>query len=104
MQTRPSASGLVAPLAWLSLESVFSLLIIRLAGKLSGPLANFVQAIPDYLIVTNILSLLKNQSHVIIGDDQSTLSDGHCWIVLLIYTTVFVVLACLFTQRRDVTH
>jgi ABC-type transport system involved in multi-copper enzyme maturation permease subunit len=101
---RSTTSGLVAPLAWLSLESVFSLLIVKLAGKLSGPLADFLQAVPNYLIDTNIFSLLKNQSHSIVGDDPSPLSDTHCWIVLLVYTVVFMVIACLLTQRRDVTH
>lgn len=101
---RSPAAGLVAPLAWLSLESIFSVLINRLAGKLSGPLATFFQAVPNYLINVNVLSLLKNQSHIIVGDTPSTLSDSHCWSVLLVYTIVFIGSACIFTRRRDVTQ
>ncbi len=101
---RSTVSGIVGALTWLFLEPILGS-ILRLAGTFSqGIFGNFLKAIPDYFISNNLGALLQNQRQYIFDESQSSLSNLHALVVLLVYLALFIVLSWWINQRRDITN
>jgi ABC-type transport system involved in multi-copper enzyme maturation permease subunit len=101
---RSTAAGIVGAMTWLFVEPILGG-VLRLAGSFShGSFVDFVKAIPDYFIGTNIGALLQNQGRYIFGGSGSSLSNLHALTVLAVYLTVFIGLAWRLNERRDVTN
>ncbi len=101
---RSTVAGIVGALTWFFVEPIVGG-VLKLAGNFSpGPFGDFLKAVPDYFIGTNIGALLQNQEQYIFGGSSSSLSDFHALIVLAIYLIVLVGLAWRINKRRDVTN
>ena len=101
---RSTVAGIVGPLVWLAIEPLLGNIIAALAGNMSGGLADFLKAIPDYFLGNNLTSLLHNQGDALSFTNAGPYSDGHSLLVVAVYLTVFVGVACWLTVRRDVTQ
>ena len=101
---RATVVGIVGALVWFFVEPVLTRIIYLVVESMTGPTHDFLKAIPDYFIYTNLDNLLQSQRHVLFGSDPGTLSDAHSWTVLAVYILVFFVVSCIVTVRRDVTN
>ncbi len=101
---RATVVGIVGALVWFFVEPVLSRIIFLVTQSMTGATHDFVKAIPDYFIYNNLSNLIENQKHVLFGSDLGTLSDAHCWTVLVVYLIIFFVVSCIVTVRRDVTN
>ena len=101
---RSTTAGIVAGLMWLFMESILNNVLSLFSGMVGGAIGNFLKALPDYLISSNVNALLQNQAHFIVGFPASSLSNLHALLVLAVYLVVFIALSCLLTVRRDITH
>jgi ABC-type transport system involved in multi-copper enzyme maturation permease subunit len=104
---RATAAGLAGVLTWSFLiEPVIQAL--GFLRNIGGPWGNFFQALPDYLIGSNISVLLQNQARYLFpalsGLQPSTTSDLHALIVLAVYLVIFLGLAWWVSVRRDITN
>ncbi len=101
---RSTVAGIVGALVWLFVEPILARIILLVTISTSGSLHDFLKAIPDYFISSNVGALTDNQAHILFGSDPSTLSDGHALSVLAVYLVVFIAISCIVTVRRDVTN
>jgi ABC-type transport system involved in multi-copper enzyme maturation permease subunit len=101
---RSTVAGIVGPLVWLAIEPLLGNIIAVLTGNLSGGLADFLKAIPDYFLGNNLTSLLHNQGNVLSFTNPGSYTDGHALLVVAVYLIVFVGVAGFLTVRRDVTQ
>ncbi len=101
---RTTAAGMAGVLTWSFLiEPVIG--VIGLFGRnIGGPLGGFFQALPDYMIGSNINVLVQNQSQYLssVGAQVSQQSDIHALLVLTAYLVVFMGLSWWVNLRRDV--
>ncbi|MBA2284853.1 MAG: ABC transporter permease [Ktedonobacteraceae bacterium] len=101
---RATVAGIVAGIIWFLLEPVVSQ-IFSLGGSLfPGAGGTLLKAIPDYLIGNNIEALLQNQGQYIFSGSPAQLSDLHALLVLAVYLAVFIGIAWLVNERRDITN
>jgi ABC-type transport system involved in multi-copper enzyme maturation permease subunit len=101
---RATAAGVAGTLVWWVLENVLNGALSLVALLVKGPLGDFLKAIPDYFIGTNIGALLGNQEQYFLGFGAGSLSDVHAILVLLVYLALFLGLSILVTIRRDITN
>ncbi len=102
---RATAAGVAGALVWWVLESVLSGVLTVVALIVRGPFGDFLKAIPDYFISSNIGALLQNQSQYFLGNNSaSTLSNLHAFIVLFVYLALFIGLSIFISLRRDITN
>lgn len=99
-----TAAGVAGGLIWWTLEGILTSLISLLASLNRGPLGDFLRAIPDYFIGSNINALLQNEDNILTGGRAGVLGDLHAILVLLIYLLVFTGLAWWVNEQRDVTN
>ena len=101
---RSTVAGVVGPLIWLALEPLLGNILTVLARNTSDGLSDFLKALPDYFLGTNLTSLLHNQGHALSFSDPGPYADGHSLLVIAVYLILFVGVAGLLTVRRDVTQ
>jgi len=101
---RSTVAAIVGPLIWLAIEPLLGNIITVLTSNGSGGLSDFMKAIPDYFLGNNLTSLLHNQGNALSFTNAGPYSDGHSLLVVAVYLTVFVGVACWLTVRRDVTQ
>ncbi len=101
---RATAAGVAGALVWWVLENVLNGALSIVALLVKGPFGDFLKAVPDYFIGTNISALLGNQQQNFLGFGASPLSDLHAILVLLVYLALFIGLSILVTIRRDITN
>jgi ABC-type transport system involved in multi-copper enzyme maturation permease subunit len=105
---RATATGLAGVLTWSFLIEPVIEIISNFGRNISGPVGSFFQSLPDYLIGTNISTLLDNQNQYVFPTSSVTqiagVSDIHALLVLAAYIVLFIGLAWWITMRRDVTN
>ena len=101
---RATAAGVAGALAWGLLEPVVGDTLSLLGSFNKGPLGDFLRAVPDYFISTNISVLLQNEEHIILNTQVAQLSSLHALLVLLTYLVLFIGIAWWAIQRRDITN
>jgi ABC-type transport system involved in multi-copper enzyme maturation permease subunit len=102
---RATAAGLAGVLTWSFLiEPAISVIGGLFARNIGGPLGSFFQALPDYLIGTNINVLVQNESQYLFsaGAQVSQQSNIHALLVLVVYNVVFIGITLWVNMRRDV--
>jgi ABC-type transport system involved in multi-copper enzyme maturation permease subunit len=104
---RATAAGLAGVLTWSFLiEPVIEAL--SFLKNIGGPGGSFFQALPDYLIGSNISVLLQNEERYLFpslsGLQAPSQSGLHALIVLAVYLAVFIGLAWWVSVRRDITN
>ncbi len=104
---RATAAGLAGVLTWIFLVEpvIEALSFLRNIGGAAG---SFFQSLPDYLIGTNITTLLQNQGQYLFPSQASlqppAQSDLHALLVLAVYLLIFLGAAWWISVRRDVTN
>ena len=103
---RATAAGLAGVLTWSFVIEPVIEVSSNFGRDIGGPAGSFFQALPDYLIGTNISQLQQDQSHFIyasaIIQPTSLQADLHSLLVLAVYLVIFIGLAWWVTLRRDV--
>ncbi|MDQ2715606.1 MAG: ABC transporter permease [Chloroflexota bacterium] len=101
---RATVAGVVAGIIWFLLEPVVGQ-IFSLGGSLfPGTGGTLLKAVPNYLIGNNIEALLQNQGQYIFSGSPAQLSDTHALLVLAVYLAIFIGVAWLVNERRDITN
>jgi len=104
---RATAAGLAGVLTWIFLVEpvIEALSFLRNIGGAAG---SFFQSLPDYLMGTNITTLLQNQGQYLFPSQASlqppAQSDLHALLVLAVYLLIFLGAAWWISVRRDVTN
>lgn len=101
---RATAAGVAGTLVWWVVENVLNGVLSLVALLVKGPFGDFLKAVPDYFIGTNIGALLQNQQQYFMGGGPNALSNLHAILVLLVYLALFIGLSILVTRRRDITN
>jgi ABC-type transport system involved in multi-copper enzyme maturation permease subunit len=105
---RATAAGLAGVLTWSFIIEPLIELISNFGRNISGPTGSFFQSLPDYLMSTNISTLLQSQGLYVFpsspGSPVALSSDLHALLVLAAYLIVFIGLSWWVTSRRDVTN
>jgi ABC-type transport system involved in multi-copper enzyme maturation permease subunit len=102
---RSTAAGLAGALVWSLLEPVVGAGLSLLGNTMNNGPGDFFKAIPDYMIGNNISALTNNQAQYLQSAAPSTsLTDMHALLVLTVYLVLFVGLAWLTSERRDVIN
>jgi ABC-type transport system involved in multi-copper enzyme maturation permease subunit len=104
---RATAAGLAGVLTWSFLiEPVVEAL--SFLKNIGGAAGSVFQSLPDYLIGTNITTLLQNQGQYLFPSQASLQpppqSDLHALLVLAVYLLIFLGAAWWISVRRDVTN
>ena len=101
---RSTAAGVAGALVWWVLESVLTGVLVLVGTLVRSAFGDFLKAVPDYFIGSNINALLQNQQQYFLGFGASSLSDLHAILVLLVYLALFIGLSILVIIRRDITN
>ncbi|MBV9229082.1 MAG: ABC transporter permease subunit [Chloroflexi bacterium] len=101
---KTTVAGVAGALMWWVLEGLLGQVFYLLGTLNRGILGDFLKAVRDYLIGNNVQALLQNQTHYLVGDSASQLSDLHTLFVLVFYIILLVGLAWWVNERRDVTN
>jgi ABC-type transport system involved in multi-copper enzyme maturation permease subunit len=111
---RSTAAGIAGGLVWWFLEGLLAGVLALLATANPGPTGDFIKAIPDYFIATNMNVLLTGQSNYLTsflgipsnatGNTASVIPDWRAWLVIAVYLVVFVGSTWLVLRRRDITN
>ncbi len=103
---RATAAGLAGVLTWSFVVEPVIEVSSSFGRDIGGPIGSFFQALPDYLIGTNISHLQQDQSHYVyasaIIQPASLQADLHALLVLAVYLLLFIGLAWWVNMRRDV--
>jgi len=103
---RATAAGLAGVLTWSFVVEPIIEVSSSFGRDIGGPMGSFFQALPDYLIGTNISQLQQDQSHYVyasaIIQPGALQADLHSLLVLAVYLVLFIGLAWWVTIRRDV--
>jgi len=111
---RSTVAGIAGPLIWFFVaEPVVKLVCSISATTSKGITADIARSIPDYLISNNITALLANQNEHLFGTRIASflasfasiqLSNLHALLVLAGYLILFIGLAWLINEYRDITN
>ena len=111
---RSTVAGIAGALIWFFVaEPVVKIVCSISATASKGITADIARAIPDYLISNNIAALLANQNQNLFGArianflelfGSSPLSNLHTLLVLAGYLILFIGLAWLINEYRDITN
>jgi ABC-type transport system involved in multi-copper enzyme maturation permease subunit len=103
---RATAAGVAGAIIWWFLEGVIGTIIVATTAFATGPVADFVRAIPDYFIGNNISALLNHQAASLTGSSAATsaISDLHALLVLAGWLIIPLAIAWWVNERRDVTN
>lgn len=111
---RSTAAGIAGALVWIFVAEPVVKVICNISAALSkGITANIARSIPDYLISNNISALLANQNEGLFGTRTASflasfssysLSSLHALLVLVGYLILFIGLAWLINEYRDITN
>ncbi|MDQ2716413.1 MAG: hypothetical protein M3Z08_16030 [Chloroflexota bacterium] len=101
---RSTVVGIVGPLIWVSAETILTKLFQLVVGSSSGSWGSVLKSIPDYFVGNSLGSLLQNQGYVVYGGSAGALPNVSAGLMVALYLTLFLGLACWFTVRRDVTN
>lgn len=104
---RATAAGVAGALAWSFFEPVVATILLLVGRAAGGPGGDFLRAIPDYFISSNLTALFQNLNPGLFGFNDgapSTLSNTHALLVLAVYLALFIGLAWWINERRDVTN
>jgi ABC-type transport system involved in multi-copper enzyme maturation permease subunit len=101
---RATAAGVAGALVWWVLENALGGVFALLGTLIKGQWGSFLQAVPDYFIARNVDAPVQNQSHFILLDQPSTLSDLHALLVVAGYLVVFIGLTWWVIRRRDIAN
>ncbi|MGI9061312.1 MAG: ABC transporter permease [Ktedonobacteraceae bacterium] len=103
---RATAAGLAGVLTWSFVVEPIIEVGSSFGRDIGGAMGNFFQALPDYLIGTNISQLQQDQSHYVyasaIIQPAALQADLHSLLVLAVYLLLFIGLAWWVNMRRDV--
>ncbi len=103
---RATAAGLAGVLTWSFVVEPIIEVGSSFGRDIGGVIGSFFQALPDYLIGTNISQLQQDQSHYVyasaIIQPASLQADLHSLLVLAVYLLLFIGLAWWVNMRRDV--
>ena len=101
---RSTTAAIVGGIIWIFVEPVLKISLLISAGSFGGSIGNFLSAIPDYFISTNIGTLLQNQANFMQGAPVDASSDLHALLIIAAYLIVTIGLSCWLTLKRDVTN
>jgi ABC-type transport system involved in multi-copper enzyme maturation permease subunit len=101
---KTTVAGVAGALMWWVLEGLLGQVFYLLGTLNRGMLGDFLKAVRDYLIGNNVQALLQNQTHYLLHESASQLSDLHALFVLALYIILLVGLAWWVNERRDVTN
>ncbi len=104
---KATAAGLATAIVWWFLDGIITGIIGVATNGATGPVADFIRAIPDYFIGNNLSALLEHQAPYLTGGQASTaggISDLHALLVLVGWLVVLLGLAWWVNQRRDMTN
>ncbi len=102
---RSTAAAISAVIGWLFLEEVMPFLVGFLMNfAASGPVHDVLKAVPDYLFLGNLNTLLANRIHAAAGQSIAASSDLHAALVVGTYFVLLIGASCLITMRRDITN
>lgn len=110
---RSTLAGIVGALIWLFMEPVLTTTLrSNISPTDSNPVAKFFRVLPDYFIGNNVMALFLRQANALKLDvnglglkiSDTTPSNQHALIVLLIYFIVCVGISWGLTLKRDITH
>ena len=102
---KATAAGIAGALVWWGLETILGVLLLLIGNTTVGPLADITKTIPNYFIGNAISALSQNQSHYISANTQAgPIPDWQALLVLAVYLIVFIGIAWLVNQKRDVTN
>lgn len=103
---RSTAAGIAGALVWWMLEMIVGPLLMVIGFANQTAFGDFLEAVPNYFIGTNISALIAHQEAAMSGApvSQEPISDVQGLIVLGIYLVVFIGASWLITQRRDIKN
>ena len=103
---RATAAGMAGVLTWSFVVEPLIEVSSSFGRDISGPIGGFFQALPDYLIGTNVGQLQQDQSHYVytsaIIQPATIQADLHSLLVLAVYLVIFIGLAWWVSVQRDV--
>ncbi len=101
---RSTAAGVAGALAWALVEPIVGGVLQIIGTVVKGNVGNFLSAIPDYFVSTNLSALIQNRGQSIFNGGSSQLSNLHALIVIAVYLAVFIGLAWWVSTHRNVTN
>ena len=102
---RSTAAAIGAVIGWFFLEEVMPFLLSFLMNfAASGPVHDALKAVPDYLFLGNLNTLVANRMHAAAGQSIAASSNLHAALVVGAYFVLLIGASCLITMRRDVTN
>lgn len=103
---RATAAGMAGVLTWSFVVEPLVEVGSSFGRDVSGPVGGFFQALPDYLIGTNVGQLQQDQSHYVyvsaIIQPSAMQANLHSLLVLAVYLVIFIGLSWWVSVRRDV--
>ena len=103
---RSTAAGMAGVLTWSFVVEPIIEVSSSFGRDASGSVGDFFQALPDYLIGTNIGQLQQEQSHYVFASSivqpSALQADLHSLLVLAVYLALFIGLSWWVSARRDV--
>lgn len=102
---RSTAAAIGAVIGWFFLEEIMPFLVGFLMNfARSGPIHDALKAVPDYLFLGNLNTLVANRLQAAAGQSVAASSDLHAALVVGVYFVLLIGATCLITRRRDVTN
>jgi len=111
---RSTAAGIAGALVWIFVAEPVVKVVCSISAAVSkGITADIARSIPDYLLSNNMSALLANQNESLFGSKIASflalfgsyqLSNLHALLVLAGYLILFIGLAWLINEYRDITN
>src|SRR6266567_3525810 len=111
---RSTAAGIAGALVWIFVAEPVVKVVCSISAAVSkGITADIARSIPDYLLSNNMSALLANQNEGLFGTRIASflalfgsfqLSNLHTLLVLAGYLILFIGLAWLINEYRDITN